>query len=80
MSINEETSTTYSPSGKSTNSRNINYSFHNLPNEKAKKKLSFSGEITIIFVESYKRYNKLAPIYHKEKKDEEKIRCNCLIY
>lgn len=83
MSLNEEISTVCSPSSKNSNAHTINYNY-NTPNDvtpfKIKKKLHFSKEITVVFVNSFKEYNKEKINYESKKvvfKNKEKNNCYC---
>lgn len=87
MSVNEEISTIYSPSGKNSNAHTINYSYCNTQNDdkpfKIKKKLRFSQEITVIFVNSFKEYNKERVTYESKKNvpiEKNHCYCKCMVF
>ena len=44
------------------------------------KHAKFSDEITIVFVPSFKKYNKLEPIYKRVHTEQKPTKCECLIY
>ena len=91
MSINNDFSTTISPKYRYSTSTFIS-AFDQL-NKPEENKVSFnftskpkhaklSDEITIVFVPSYKKYNKLEPIYNRNNihTEEKQTKCECLIY
>ena len=45
------------------------------PLKKSKKRVVFSKQLTVVYIESYKKYNQL-PLQKKK----EKVRCECVIF
>jgi hypothetical protein len=90
MSINNDFSTTISPKYRFStttfisafeqlNKPEVNKVSFNLSSKP--KHAKFSDEITIVFVPSFKKYNKLEPIYKRNIHTEQKqTKCECLIY
>ena len=48
----------------------------NSPLKKSKKKVIFSKKLTVVYIESYKKYNQLS--FQRDKDD--KIRCKCVVF
>lgn len=66
-----------SPSSVST--AEISLKFHRNSIGKKERKVSFDTKLTVVYIKSYKEYNKIDEnIEGNNKKD--KIKCNCCIY
>lgn len=91
MSVNEDISTTLSPKCRDSTDT-LGSAFIHLRSQenpkmcfkyiKQSKRVTFSDEIKVVFVSSYKKYNKLEPIYkrHEPKREENTCNCNCSLF
>ena len=82
MSVNEDISTTLSPKCRDSTDTLSSAFVHLRSKEKFKfikqsKRVTFSDEIKVVFVSSYKRYNKLEPVYQRYEPQRKENTCNC---
>ena len=91
MSVNEDISTTLSPKYRDSTDTLDSVFVHLRSKENPKicfqyikqsKRVTFSDEIKVVFVSSYKKYNKLEPVYqrHEPRRKESTCNCNCSLF